>query len=235
VSTIPMDIETCQRCKLRKPGWFCDLSPHAMAEYDALGANLMLPEGGILFAEGQLPRSVSVICEGRVKLTKSSRGGKTLLVKIATAGDVLGLSAALSRTSYEVTAQAMGRTSVRIFPQQAFLSFIQRHAEGSFRAAESLSNEYRSLLSDAYRLALSKSIAGRVAHLLLQLVVEGDDPLHAQPGIHMALRHEELAAMLGSSRETVTRVLGDFKRKGIIATQGTRMTVLRKEALEQLL
>jgi CRP/FNR family cyclic AMP-dependent transcriptional regulator len=170
-----------------------------------------------------------------VKLTKSSREGKSLLIKIAKAGDVLGLSAAVSKTRYEVTARAMERTQIKTFHQKDFLQFIQRHVEGGVHAAESLNNEYRSVLSDACRPALSSSIAGRVAHLLLELVVESENVENTQPELHMSLRHEELASMLGSSRESVTRTLNSFTRKNIISIQGTRMVILRKEALEILL
>jgi CRP/FNR family transcriptional regulator, cyclic AMP receptor protein len=230
-----MHAENCMLCKARKPGWFCNLSPQALAEYDATSTHVMLPMGSILFAEGQVPRSVSVICEGKVKLTRCSRDGKTLLVKIAKPGDVLGLSAAVSKTPYEVTAQAIEHTQIKTFQQSDFLHFIQRHVEGSLHAAESLNNEYRSALSDACRLALSSSISGRVAHLLLEFVLESETAENAQPEIHMSLKHEDLADMLGSSRESVTRVLSDFRRKGIISVKGTKITILRKDALEILL
>ncbi len=180
-------------------------------------------------------RSVSIVCDGRIKLTRSSRDGKTLLVKIAKPGDVLGLSAALSKTPYEVTAQAIEHAQIKTFHQSDFLHFIQRHVEGSLHAAESISSEYRSVLSDACRLALSSSIAGRVAHLLLELAVEGETAQAAQPEIHLPLTHEDLASMLGSSRESVTRVLNHFRRSGIISLKGTKLTILRKEALEILL
>ncbi len=84
-------------------------------------------------------------------------------------------------------------------------------------------------------MGLSSSIAGRVAHLLLELVVENQATSHAQPEIHMPLRHEDLASMLGSSRESISRVLSGFKRKGVISIKGSNMTILNKEALEVLL
>jgi CRP/FNR family transcriptional regulator, cyclic AMP receptor protein len=227
--------ENCLSCKSRKPGWFCNLSPQPLAEYDAMSTHVLLPKDGILFTEGHTPRNVAIVCEGRVKLTRSSPEGKTFLVRIAKPGDVLGLSAALSKTPYEVTARAIEPTQIKIFQQMDFLHFIQRHVEGSLHAAESLSNEYRSALNDAFRLALSSSIAGRMAHLLLELTVEGENAHSMQPEIHMPLRHEDLASMLGSSRESVTRILNNFRRKGIISVDGTRMIILRKEALETLL
>jgi CRP/FNR family transcriptional regulator len=227
--------ENCLSCKARKPGWFCNLAPQALAEYDAMSSHVMLPMGSTLFAEGQPARAVSIVCEGRIKLTRSSRDGKTLLVKIAKPGDVLGLSAAISKTPYEVTAQAIEYAQIKTFQQSDFLHFIQRHVEGSLHAAESISNEYRSVLSDACRLALSSSIAGRVAHLLLELTAEGEAAGDEQPEIHLSLTHEDLASMLGSSRESVTRVLNKLRRTGIISISGTRLKILRKPALEMLL
>ena len=200
-----------------------------------MSTHTVLPMGNILFAEGQASRSVSVVCVGQVKLTRSSKDGRTLLVKIARPGAVLGLSAALSKMPYEVTAQAIEHTHLATFERQDFLNFIQHHAEGSLHAAESLSNEYRSALSDASRLALSTSIAGRVAHLLLELVVENETIQDAQPKIHMSLRHEDLASMVGSSRESITRVLNGLRRNGVISIKGADMTILSKEALEVLL
>jgi CRP/FNR family transcriptional regulator len=228
-------LESCLLCKARKPGWFCNLSPQSLADLDAISTHTVLPIGYILFTEGQASRSVSVICAGQVKLTRSSRDGRTLLVKIARPGAVLGLSAALSKMPYEVTAQAIERTQLATFEQQDFLNFIQHHAEASLHAAESLSNEYRSALADATRLALSTSIAGRVAHLLLELVVENETIQDAQPKIHMSLRHEDLASMVGSSRESITRVLNGLRRNGVISIKGADMTILSKEALEVLL
>jgi CRP/FNR family cyclic AMP-dependent transcriptional regulator len=230
-----MHAENCLLCKARKPGWFCDLPPLALAEYDAMGTHVMLPTGSRLFTEGQAARGVSVLCVGQVKLTKSSRDGKTLLVRIAKPGDVLGLSAALSKTPYEVTAEALEDTQIKTFRREDFLHFLEHHVEGSLHAAESINHEYRAALRDACRLALSSSIAGRMAHLLLELASESGTAQDAQPKIHMSLRHEDLASMLGSSRESVTRVLNDLKRKSIISIHGNKTTLLRKNALEALI
>lgn len=227
--------ESCLECQAKRAGWFCYLPPSVLAEFEALSTHVLFPAGTILFTEGQQSRNVSIVCEGRIKLTKSSRDGKTLLVKIAKPGDVLGLSAALLQTPYEITAQAIDCTWIRTFQQQEFLRFVRRHVESSLNAAESLNHEYRSALNDACRLALSNSIAGRVAHLLLDLAEENGVAGNSQPEIRLTLKHEDIASMLGSSRESVTRVLSSFKRQGLISVHGARIKILRKEALEELL
>ncbi len=90
-----MHTESCETCKVRRPGWFCDLPLDALAEYDALSIHIMAPSGTILFNEGQRPHGVSIVCAGQAKLTKASPEGKTLLVRVVRPGEVLGLSAAL--------------------------------------------------------------------------------------------------------------------------------------------
>lgn len=227
-----MHNESCLTCKDRHGDWFCNLSPQALVEFDALGMHMMVPSNAILFFESQPARGVYILCGGHVKLTTSSKDGKTLLVRIAKPGDVLGLSAAIAGTPYEITAQALDAVQVKSFQRQDFLRFIERYVEGSMHATKMLNKEYRDALSDAVRLALSTSISARVARLFLEMTTGQDDP---KPRFTMPLTHEDLATMLGTTRESVTRVLSELKRKEIIAIKGTSMTILRKSALELLL
>lgn len=226
-----MHAESCLTCEDRHGDWFCNLSPQALVEFDLLGMHMMVPSGGTLFFEAQPARSVYILCAGHVKLTTSSKDGKTLLVRIAKPGDVLGLSAAISGTPYEITAQAIDPVQVKSFQRKDFLHFIERHIEGSMHATKMLNKEYRDALSDAMRLALSTSISGRVARLFLEMTSGQNE---SKPRFTLSLTHEELASMLGTTRESVTRVLNEMKRKEIIAIKGTSMTLLRKDALELL-
>jgi len=158
-----------------------------------------------------------------------------MLVRIARPGDLLGLSAVMSRTPYEVTAQAVDDSLLRCYEQKMFLHFIQNSPEGSLYAAECLAQEYRSAFCDVRRLALSNTIPGRMANLLLEMMEDGDHALHPQPVIDMLLTHEDLACMLGSSRETVTRTLNHMKRSGTLAIAGRKVTILKRATLEAML
>jgi CRP/FNR family transcriptional regulator len=212
-----------------------DASFQAAAEDHGAGACVRLRAGSVLFSEGHAPANVAVLCAGRIKLTTSSRDGRTMLVRIARAGDLLGLSAVMSRTPYEVTAQAIEDTLLRCYEQKAFLHFIENNAEGSLYAAECLAEEYRSAFCDVRRLALSNSIPGRMANLLLEMMEDGGHALLPQPVIDMPLTHEDLASMLGSSRETVTRTLNQMKRSGTLAIAGRKVTILQRATLEAMI
>lgn len=226
--------EHCLHCSKRQPGWFCNFAPKRSSKYDGIVASLTLPPGAVLFSEGQRARSVVTLCSGRIKLTRSSVDGRTLLLRIAKPGDVLGLNAALHDLPYEVTAQTIEPCHIKAFPRKEFIQFIERNPEGSLHAAETLGKEYIMALNGITRLALSSTIAGRIANLLLELAQEEEDETIDQPEIHLPLKHEDLASMLGSSRESITRTLNDLKREGLIDIRGTRITLLQKNRLKHL-
>ncbi|MGC9197390.1 MAG: Crp/Fnr family transcriptional regulator [Acidobacteriaceae bacterium] len=228
---IPQD---CLTCKARKPGWFCDLPPHVLSQYDAMGVHVTLPRGATIFSEGMQPRGVSVLCSGAARLTRSSKDGKVFLIRIAKPGDVLGLSAVIGGTPYEVTAEATQAVQMKTFQRDEFLHFLQHHIEGNQHVAQSLNNEYRVALLDACRLALSNSIIGRLAHFFLQIVHDVGAAANPQPEIELGLTHQDLASMLGTSRESVSRGLADLRSNKIISMDGNKVRILRKTALEVL-
>lgn len=223
----------CTHCELRFLRMFCNLEDAALADFQRLGVPKDFSRGNKLFREDDPGGSVFVICTGQVKLSCSSRDGKTLILKIAMPGDVVGLGAVVSGSKYEVTAEAIEPTQIKEVPREDFLAFLQKHGQASLHAAKALSEEYRAAFFDARRLALSGSAAGRLAALLLdwgKLSSCGKSVIR----FTMALTHEELANMVGTSRETVTRLLSRFKKDGLIAMRGSSITIRSPKDLEDL-
>jgi len=176
---------------------------------------------------------VLVLCAGQVKLSCSSKEGKTLILKIAMAGDVLGLGAVMSRSRYEVTAEALEPTLVKNIRPDDFLAFLERHGQASMHAAKALSEEYKSAFFDARRLALSPSAAGRLASVLLDWAKAASCG-KPEMSFTMSLTHEELANLAGTSRETVTRALGKFQKDKLIEVRGSSVIILAPERLNEL-
>jgi CRP/FNR family transcriptional regulator len=148
-------------------------------------------------------------------------------------GDVLGLGAVISGSKYEVTAETVQPTEIKKIRRDEFLTFLKNHADASLHAAKSLSEEYKAAFFDARRLALSGSAAGRLAGVLLDW---GRAASCGKPEMRftMALTHEELANLVGSSRETITRMLGRFKREKLIQIRGASVLILAPDKLERL-
>ena len=225
----------CSSCEVRSMRMFCNLSGHALTDYTNLGVDASFPRGATLFVEDSLPDGVFILCHGQVKLSCTSREGKTLMLKMAMPGDVLGLGAVISNSPYEVTAETATPTRIKNIRRQDFLLFLERHGEGSLHAAMSLAAEYRSAFFDARRLALSGSAAGRLASVLLEWGRTSAGCGQHQPmRFTMALTHEELGSLVGSSRETITRMLGRFRKERLIEVRGASMIILSPEGLEQL-
>jgi CRP/FNR family cyclic AMP-dependent transcriptional regulator len=212
---------------------FCNLDAGALTEFDSVGVHSEVAAGTTIFYEETPVSSVYVVCLGRVKLSATSQQGKALILKIALPGDVLGLSAAVSGSRYEVTAEAIEPTRLKSVPRDEFLAFLRRHGEASMHATHALSEEYRTAFFDVRRLALSASAASRLASLLLEW---GRAAAYGKVEMRftMALTHEDLASMIGTSRETVTRILGRFKRDKLIQMRGATILILAPDKLALL-
>src|SRR5438477_7588400 len=103
-------LDNCLTCPVREDHLFCNLSPPAVQKLNSIKSTATYPKSAVLFIEGQLPRGVFIVCSGKAKLSTASSDGKTIILKMAAAGDVLGLSATISNRPYEVTAELMEPT-----------------------------------------------------------------------------------------------------------------------------
>jgi CRP/FNR family transcriptional regulator len=212
---------------------FCNLNDHALRDFNALGTQAEVPNNSTLFREDEPGASVIVVCSGQVKLSCTSKEGKTLILKIAMPGDVLGLSATISGSCHEVTAETIEPTQIKTIPRADFLAFLEKHGEASLHSARALSEEYKTAFVDARRLALSTSVPGRLAGVMLEWARAASCG-SPQLKFNMRLTHEELAGMIGASRETVTRALNRFKKEKLIEIRGVSVLILAPEKLESL-
>ena len=212
---------------------FRNLSGEASTRFNAMGTETHYVRGGTLLAEGEMPQYVFIVRSGRIKISVTSQEGKTIILRIAEAGYVLGLSAALSGSQHEVSAEALEPCSVTAIPVNDFLGLLQRYPEAAMEATRWVLKEYQLVFSDVCRLALPTTVAGRLANLLLDWRKTGHQG-QINPRFTMSLTQEEIAGMTGTSRETVSRVLQQFQREKLISIKGSSLTVLQPQALEQL-
>jgi CRP/FNR family transcriptional regulator len=187
----------------------------------------------VLFVEGQLPRGIFVLCKGSVKLSINSPSGRTVIVKLAEPGEVLGLSATISGKPYEVTAETLDPCQVNFVKRDDFLHFLKDDVEACFKVAEQLSEKYHNACKEAGSLGLSHSAAEKLAKLLLEWTSKnGDTP--KEPRLKLRLTHEEIAQMIGTSRETVTRLFADMRKRQILQSKGSTLVIRNTAALREL-
>jgi CRP/FNR family transcriptional regulator len=225
--------EHCQTCKQRASTFFCHLSPAALKDFDEIRSSATYPDGAVLFLEKQDPRGVFVLCAGEVKLSISSSGGKTLILRIAKPGEVLGLMSTLSGMPYEVTAETIRPCQVAYIRRDDFLKFIAKHLEASQGVLRQMAASYRAACYRLRTVGLSSSAPEKLARLLLDWSADGKQTEQGMQ-IKLPLTHEEIAALIGTTRETVTRTLSDFKIHNLVATHGSNLTIANRLALESL-
>lgn len=213
---------------------FAKLTGDARQRFDAIGIEKTYTRGDRLFVEGQMPQFVYVLLSGRAKLSVTSRDGKTMILRIAETGDVLGLSAALNSAEYEMSAEAVEFCQVKAIRSHDFVSFLTKFPEAAMLATQCLLQEHRHMFKDVCRLGLPTTVAGRLANLLLDWRERRVKAGRGEPRLTMTLTQEEIAGMTGTSRETVSRVLHQFQKEKLISIKGAFLTVLQPEELEQL-
>ena len=226
-------IENCSDCALTRPGFFCGFSRPVVRALDEVSHKSTLPAGAILFVEGQSPRGMFIVCSGRVNLSTTSRQGKTLILKTAEAGEVIGLGAAISGLAYETTAETACPCQLNFVDRKHLLELLQTHSEVGVQTAQFLSRDYHFAYRDIHDIVLSRSSAGKLARLLLSQSPHSDVETR-ESRVTPVMTHEEMAHRIGSSRETVTRLLSDLKRKQLIRLDGPILVIRNRNALEAL-
>jgi CRP/FNR family transcriptional regulator, cyclic AMP receptor protein len=226
-------IDNCLTCPVREEHLFCHLPPSALHKLNDIKSTAVYPKSAVLFIEGQQPRGVFVLCAGKVKLSTSSKEGKTIITKLSGAGDVLGLNATISNRPYEVTAEMVEPGQANFIARDAFLQFLRENGEVAVRVAEQLSRNYYTAYEEIKTLGLTSSPSEKFAKLLLSWSAESKDG--AKGGqLRITLTHEEIAEMIGTTRETVSRLFSEFKKKQLLQVKGTTLTIRNKQALEQM-
>jgi len=226
-------IDNCLICPVREEHLFCNLPLAAVQKLDEIKSAAVYPKSAMLFIEGQQPRGVFVLCAGKAKLSTSSTQGKTIITKISQAGDVLGLNATISNRPYEVTAEMMEPGQANFIARDALLQFLREYGEVALRVAEQLSRNYYTAYEEIRTLGLTSSPSEKFAKLLLSWSPNAEnatEPAH----LKLTLTHEEIAEMIGTTRETVSRLFSDFKKKQLLQLKGSTLIIRNKPALEKI-
>jgi len=226
-------IENCLTCPHLQERVFCNLSPPALQRLAAITSASSYPKGATLFVEGQTARGVFILCNGRVKLSTSSIDGKTLIVRIADSGEVLGLPATITGKPYELTADAVEPVQANFISRTDFLNFLRDYGEAALRVAQQLGETYHAAISEMRSIGLAHSAGEKLARFLLDWC-DSHGNGKTETSAKLTLTHEEIAQMIGASRETVTRLFTDFKKKQLLQVKGSTLILSNKEALEHL-
>ncbi len=226
-------IDNCTNCACRKPTSFCNFSSSVLQDFSTIAHLSTYPAGATLFAEGQMPRGGFLLCSGRAKLFTTSPEGRILIFRIAEAGEFLGLSAMVLNTAYPASAETVGPCNVNFIDRRDFVRLLRSQSEATLNAAGCLGNEYHRVHQDIQNIVMSESSEGKLARLMVSWCSKANGESGCVR-IRCPLTHEEIAQMIGSSRETVTRLLATFRKRQLIAWDGSTLVIPDSMALKAL-
>ncbi|TMI68401.1 MAG: Crp/Fnr family transcriptional regulator [Bacteroidetes bacterium] len=181
-------------------------------------------KGEIVFREGGSPSGIFYIIEGKVKKYKLDQDGREQIIYVANTGELIGYHAVLAEDRYPDSAAALEKSKIAFIPKEDFLEALQRSKVLSRRLLKTLSHEF-AVLVNSLSLFSQKAVRERLA---LQLIVLREKyKQNFKPGmlVEINMSRDDLASLVGTARENVVRVLGEFKEKGIIKTQGRKIIV----------
>lgn len=230
-------VENCLKCPTREDRLFCNLSNSALKALQEIKATSVYPKGALLCLEGQSPRGVFILCTGKAKLSTTSAEGKTIILRIAEPGEVLGLTAVVGNTPYEATVETLEPTQANFISNGDFVRFLEQNSDVGLKVAQQLTHNCKCAYDEIRSLGLSNSVPEKIAKLLLRWAQQ---PLDARKktgneiAFRVTLTQEEIAQFAGTSRETVSRVLSDFKKKGWLRVRGATWFILNKPELEKM-
>jgi len=225
-------VDQCRTCRLRGSGFFCDLSPACVAAFEAIKITIPYYAGALLFAQGEKPRGVYVLCQGRVKLTIGS-GDRVLVAAMCLPGQILGLPSCISNHPYAFTAEVMEPCQVNFARREDFMRFLEHQPEASARAAQRVGENLHDVLNLIHTIGLAHSATERLARFFLLLSSHGDTQDRGMR-LRLAFTQRELAQTIGATRETACRVLNIFKRMKVVTLEGSTVVIRDRAALREL-
>ncbi len=186
----------------------------------------------LIFREGDYPRYIFFLQSGKVKISKTNDDGKEFILSLAKSGDYLGFLPLLQSIKYPESAHALEDCEIALIPQQRFLDTLKDHPDIANLFIRTLAKDLLEKEEQLVELAYN-SVRKRVADALLRLQERYQDP--SDKRFSMAILREDLASMVGTAKETVIRTLSDFRDEKIIEMKGSKITILKPEALRTML
>jgi CRP/FNR family cyclic AMP-dependent transcriptional regulator len=189
--------------------------------------------GAMLFMEGHNCQGAFIVYDGEIKLSMTSSEGRALILWIAEPGEILGLICAFSGTPYEFTAEAMRPSQVAFIPRAELLRYVSQHSELYQAVIQEIGAQYRVTYEQLRNFGLGASAPRRLAKLLLNFALRTQRTVN-RSRIRLPWTHEMMAELVGTTRETVTRILNEFKNDRLIDLHRSTLVIKDRRALEEL-
>ena len=201
---------------------FSDLSDEELELIQSRAVARNFPKNAVILNEGDETASLYLIQSGRVKFFLSDADGKEIILNTQGPGEYFGELSLLDGQPRSVSVMTLEPSTLQVVSRDDLFESLRRHPEISLKLLRHLSRRLRKLSDDIRSLALM-DVYGRVVRLLEQLA-------KSEGGVRVVserLTHQEISQRVGSSREMVSRIMGDLSKGGYVDTSGERIVILK--------
>jgi CRP-like cAMP-binding protein len=187
----------------------------------------------VIYLPGDPGSAVYVVNGGRVKVSKVTRDGKELTLAYRGPGEVFGEACLIDGSPREEMAEAMENALVTEIERAQFEKLLSTQASLGYKLTKILAQRRREMETKIENLVF-KDVNSKLAELLLRLGSEYGVDDSRGTLVALKITHQEMANLIGSTRETVSLTLAQFKRKGLIQTEGRKVIIADREGLRAL-
>lgn len=227
----PSEFERDDSCWPSPTGeFFRGLSDSARIDFGLLSTDFQCPSSRVLISERQKPLSILFLLEGQVNISMNSSDGRRFLLGVASAGDILGLTSAVSGDFSEIRAEARYPCKIASMRRHDFLDFLLRYPIACHNVVRELSLHHTRACVRLRTFGLTLTVHARLAGLLLEWCKTGEQR-ESGTAIRLVLTHGEIGECIGTSRESVTRTLKDLKSQYLVRQRGSTLIVPSRDAL----
>jgi CRP-like cAMP-binding protein len=210
-----------------------ELSRKELADLQARGQTRRFRPGQVIHFAGDLASSVCLVLSGLLELTRPHEEGRELVITLVRPGEVFGVLALIGRCAEPDTARARVASEVCYFAPEEFRRLLRARPHLAFTVIKSLEGEAVTLENRIAALAF-KSLPARVAHTLLQIAQAFGKRVDHGVRFTISLTQQNLADLVGASRQHVNYVLTDFRSHHLISGSGRALTLTDVEGLERI-
>jgi len=215
----------CKECPSLPNALFSSMPPAQACELERHKVmNTYLP-GQVIFYQDNSPLGAYCIESGRVKIYRSSGGGQRHILRISVPGEILGYRALLAREPYRATAEALDKTRICFIEKNVFNSLLNQHPTLALRLAQKACQDLGKAQENLADL-VCKSVEARVAKLLVHLQETCATPAgNNRSRLQLQLSRSDLADWVGTTPETIIRILSRFRQRGLLSIHDRELTI----------
>ena len=217
---------------LKKINLFQEMTAEEMGKLDRMTKMESVRKKTPIFFPGDPSQQVYLLKEGRVKLSRISEEGREVTIALLEPGEIFGELEVLGDSPRDTLAEALDDSQICVVGKDLFLDMVRSKPDFSFRLTKLIGARMQKIESRVEDLVF-KDVPSRLAHLLLELAKAYGRETPQGVRLQIKITHQEIANLIGSIRETVSAILGEFKRDGWIAFEDRRLTLLKPDRLKQ--